>query len=533
MALTVTVNGPLGEPANVVPTVTAGGTLAASTTYYFKVFAGVRTTAGSAHYPAPHRKSPEGTEYTFTTTVTDKSVSITWDAVTDATHYNIYLTTTSGVYSNSSRVGSISTTPTATTNSKIISSPATTSSWDTFTSAQTCPESLDLNLGKLTIQLSGTATSDPLQEIKDAINTAGYSGYCYYDKHMFVLLGSIHVSGTTSGSMVVTKRVLHFISGTIINTNVNFYMQFGNYDAATNVVSAGCTIAVNSWLPAIITQTYLRFYGCFFVQGTFDTSDGVLWADADGSSSAGGSWHDFRYGTSLFNTFMGIIMDNPHPDSTIIGGFCYPRVNNQTITRLKSITGGLQTDYCINHASSFVGNVLEDSEIYAAYNHINTSLPNAESMVLRDNNFYDENGVLMANNKPRMRYTAARCGVMLNQKSIILKIVEDETETPIEGVLAVLVNNAGTQQFSLTSDSSGNTTKTYVTHAQYDHHDNGGGTYTAGSDKDTAALTDTTDYNPFVLTLTKTGYDTLKITFDLTQKQPEWVLKMKRRRRVR
>ena len=75
----------LAAPSLDVPTLSAGGTLAASTTYFYVVT--TLTVAG---------ESVSSNERSIATTLLDLTVNLTWTAVTDSTHYKVYRGTSSG-----------------------------------------------------------------------------------------------------------------------------------------------------------------------------------------------------------------------------------------------------------------------------------------------------------------------------------------------------------------------------------------------------------------------------------------------------
>ena len=106
--MTITITAPLTTPANIVATPQAGGSLAASTRYYYRrpgpelhlrlVYAGLDAS-----------RSDWSPEQYFDTDSTNKQAAITWDAVTGATGYVIIMSTVSGNYTGSKRLGASST----------------------------------------------------------------------------------------------------------------------------------------------------------------------------------------------------------------------------------------------------------------------------------------------------------------------------------------------------------------------------------------------------------------------------------------
>lgn len=75
----------LPKVTNLTGTLAAGGTLDASTTYYFKVFAAHQTTNASAPFWGPHSDT-----FSIATDATNRTVNLTWDIVTNpATSTNV------------------------------------------------------------------------------------------------------------------------------------------------------------------------------------------------------------------------------------------------------------------------------------------------------------------------------------------------------------------------------------------------------------------------------------------------------------
>src|SRR4030042_206456 len=113
--MTITITGPLATPTNIVAPPQAGGSLAASTRYYFRILA--QNSTSTYFMPALLHRSDWSAEQYFDTDVTNKQALITWDAVSGATGYVIIMSTVSGSYLGSKRLGASNTLVTATTNS--------------------------------------------------------------------------------------------------------------------------------------------------------------------------------------------------------------------------------------------------------------------------------------------------------------------------------------------------------------------------------------------------------------------------------
>lgn len=87
--MSVTLTAPLLAPANPSAVAVADGSLVEGRTYYFKICA--RTYNSYAVTSSDKRLSPPSSEVNATTDATKKTVTVSWDAVTDAVAYYIYV----------------------------------------------------------------------------------------------------------------------------------------------------------------------------------------------------------------------------------------------------------------------------------------------------------------------------------------------------------------------------------------------------------------------------------------------------------
>ena len=206
----VTVTGPLGTPENTASTMQAGGTLDASTTYYYRIIAYNLNRIGY-RYPE-FRRSATSVEDSFTTTDTNKTADLSWDAVDGATHYMVLISKDSGDYSGTDRIIPPSGNDYATTdtNSYTVSAPATSNvkvSWSQTSSVK--PGGFDQDQGNILVDLYGDCK---LEDVYDAIVDAGYSDYVYWDRTNFVLDGSIYITDQgETGTLTVERGNLTFL----------------------------------------------------------------------------------------------------------------------------------------------------------------------------------------------------------------------------------------------------------------------------------------------------------------------------------
>ena len=276
MAITVTL--PVSAPTGLSATLQAGGTLAASTTYYYVIasYYDKYISPGSSNRFGYH--SEISAEDSFTTDSTNKSALINWTNCTEhnagTTRYQIFLTTTSGDYtdsrpfatSNYENVGTITDGTTGYTITGV-------STWaGVYHSCQLTNDfinNIDRDTGVIKIDLSGGTYT--LQTIYNAIVSAGFSNYVFWDGYNFTLKGWIVTSGTDSGSFVTEQKNIVFIKGGIHCANPNYIVRFGRW--WSDVVGANylyaCKIDLqHSRYPfRSMYDGVLQVYGCIVSKG--------------------------------------------------------------------------------------------------------------------------------------------------------------------------------------------------------------------------------------------------------------------------
>jgi len=191
-------------PSGLESTLQTGGSLDVDTTYYYIVMAfdayDCSPNAQTNYWLCFH--SPISEESSFTTSGTELSALINWANVDGATNYQILISETSGNYTNSRMYGTVA------ENLGTISDGGTgytvtalgTDTWAHHSCqiVNNLPNNLNKDLGIIDVALSGTETHD-LKDLYDAIVSAGFSDYVYYDGVQFTLKGSITSTGTDAG----------------------------------------------------------------------------------------------------------------------------------------------------------------------------------------------------------------------------------------------------------------------------------------------------------------------------------------------
>jgi hypothetical protein len=278
----ITVTLPISEPTNITTSLVLGGSLEASTTYYYVMIAYEQEWI-SPRTGVPVYHSPISEEGTFTTNTTHKSVQFYWnnsiehDAV--RTRYEILISKTSGDYTDSNSVGTklgterLGTSPRTGVTGFLVTELMTGGTQNyVIHSCQLVNDfvfGIDKDLGIIKVHLDGAIHT--LEQIASALDTAGYSSYYYDDGYNFVLKGYITAEGTGSGSLSVEKRNMVFLKGGLYVNNPNYFFRFGRWTSDVSGANYyyGCTIDFqNSRYP--VRATYeggIRIYGSFITEG--------------------------------------------------------------------------------------------------------------------------------------------------------------------------------------------------------------------------------------------------------------------------
>lgn len=269
--MAISITPPLPTPTGVGATAVAGGTLLASTTYYIVVCA----SNSNLTYNTTNTSitSDASTEISVATTGVNRSITVTWSAVAGATHYNVYMSTTSGNYS-SNVCHCTASNGTATTTLLTWTQTAPPSNYyspDTLVSGNALPFNIDKTKGNVQVVISGTGGTLTLADITSALNTAGLGSYMYYDPkyYNFCLKGGITISAATTGSLIIPDCNIVFIKGAFLNSSTSFTLQLGNYTPASKRWYDPCT-----YTPTLIATSVanMAMYGAKVCDFGFLTS---------------------------------------------------------------------------------------------------------------------------------------------------------------------------------------------------------------------------------------------------------------------
>lgn len=271
MAIEVTL--PIVAPSGLESAIQTGGSLDVDTTYYYVVcaFDALDCTPAASAVAQLCFHSPISEESNFTTSGTELSALINWLNVPGAVRYQVLISETSGDYTASKmygtaaeNVGSITDGPTGYT--------VTALGTDTYAHhscqvVNALPGFLDKDLGLINVALSSTDTHD-LQDLYDAIVSAGFSDYVTWDGAQFNLKGSITVAAavTDAGSLIVIDKKIAIVRGCLSNLGTNYVIRFGTWtsEAAGANLYDSCIFEIgNSRYPLYGKYTHsIQFYGC-------------------------------------------------------------------------------------------------------------------------------------------------------------------------------------------------------------------------------------------------------------------------------
>jgi hypothetical protein len=342
---TITISS-LDAPTNISGTLVEGGTLFADTTLYVKVTAHSQNTIyGNTENQI---SSSVSLEYNFTTNSTHKSIQLTWNTVSEANYYDIYVSRSSEVYTSYDRVGS-STSHSSNTNSLLVTSEPNSAKYypDTFPSYgssyinYTLPGNINRNLGLIKVSLSDDLGTITIEDILDALDSAGYSDYYFYDGTNLALKANLKIELNATGSLTMTNKNIYTIMSAIRNYSPNFNLTFGAYNPTTKTTSEGCVIYLsasgnyfsymniydtrfNSAERIYLSQSYGQTIG-YEIYKLNEGTDEVLNSVFNGVRNSYTNWSNNKIqDPQILRTWYGIIISNTYYDTNIAPNY-YPR----------------------------------------------------------------------------------------------------------------------------------------------------------------------------------------------------------------
>lgn len=515
MAITITY---LPEPTDVSAALQSGGSLLPNTTYY-AVVTGKNFNNTNHYYPMLNGEmmSEASEEISFTTTDTQKSAIITWTKGTGSICHNVYLTKTSGDYSDTvngytvnggKRCGASETADTCGNVSTY-----TIIAEGTFNTAYTCdtigwgavyaPNTPDKIMGVMpirnrTVNVSFTGTVT-LKQICNALDASGLSDYYFYNnENYFVLHGSIYnpVTQTTAAALYISYHTLIFFNGVIKNdslqTTINLGYLTGSRPYAGNII--GCTYfdaknmnVYNTIVDANILPNYSYHINGIQRRYIYNISS---------SNSKGNFFKDYgnligdysnNYLISPEISYFMITM-NTTPSGTVEWLNTYIDVitfwSNAGYSKFRDCTINL-------YSSSYMIGNLSDGDKYKFY----------------DCTF----GGLYTNDYSGHKYSwgTTAANTIIKYYNSVKYNVTDKEGNPIEGATVTMLDKDASMVLNTITDSSGNTEK-YDILVHTGAHEYGqpiGTVYTVHN-----------EYNPFTLTILKEGYEDYVLIFSHNKK---------------
>ena len=504
--MAITVKAPLGTPTGVTATPVASGSLPIGVTFYVRVTA---TNSGNANAKLTGSLySQASTEISFTTDATNRRFDLSWTAVTGASYYNVYISRTSGDYSQKHYGDSNSTTA---TNSYTFSTEETLTYLldinDTFAlpAASTIPGNLDKELGVLYVEISGSAGTITIPTITAALDAAGYSAYYYWDEMTFILKGSIVVVASTTGTFNPTKISIFYFQGFGFNLSSSFTFKYGTISGG--LTKDGCVLG---WTAGGGDLANITAYGTAFWGS-------IMWLDRQ--------YNILPFGFEIYTTT--VLQDCSFEQAGTWGRKPTDSTINQPADLRYYHTGTTaQGTTFIGGGAKFLHNYDADFRD-CTFKGQGTYNMSAGSTTANVTDIYDSTFTDNSDNLPLIEWGASVTRTIKVYWSIVNLIIDRETATAISGARVMLKDKNGTTVtgYPLTTDANGKTTKTDVLGYTITHN----GT-AAGIGK---AYTTDTPQGPFTLTVTKAGYEDETTIFTHNKKLTEWTIALKRRRRPR
>jgi len=480
----------LAPPTGLTATLIEGGSLAANTTYYVRICARSR----NDYYYTSNKVSSPSDVISFTTTDTAKSVRIDWIKTTGAVAYSIYCSTDDTNYYGK-RCGSGAIMTAGNVSTYTISTIANGITLDSFAITTAIldkfPCSIERNQGNIFVYISGSETID---SVYNQIVTAGYGSYVYYDGFTFCIKGCIEITGTTAGSLIVTRKNILFLHGTIRNYNPNFVLQFGN-TTSSGVTYDGCSICID--LLGSVYPDNIKYYNCAFIS----SFPGIPYVLMNSS---------YVYQpTILLNT----IIKNCSFDGYSLRGTGYP-INDITVNifgyaywtgESKNVVqqNGYQNIYSV-YTPSF-----REWRHNHLTHHFSVALISGATIKIY-NCDYTINFTKTTDNLPIIRWYTNGIGRTFEiYNSLSLKVTDQEGNA-ISGANVVLKNKNDEIVLNAITDETGCITTIDILR----HTLNYVGSGTGYADN----LTVKTSYSPFCLTISKAGFQIYEQAFNLTDK---------------
>jgi len=576
MAKTITWTPPLAQTVGCTATAEAGGSLDATTTYYYKVIA-VDSTSCNIEQSMVLYGSPSA-EFSETTTDVNKQIALSWDAVADAEAYYVFRTETSDDYSNSKRFKRLSDS----------SNSAPTLTGTSFTDDGSYPFYTTAALGMMPsdskpilgtldyttnyggiLEIEDGTSSDPitLEDIYDYFvsDVADYENYVFYDGYTFALLGSFDFNtGVETFFEATNKVIIYTKTSSFYETTGSSNIQFGELDSSGMAIN-GCRIVnMGSYYckPGYSTGTRLYDTTDFSVYGDTEWTQGTTnmlgarWCDYSAASDS----KDFKIEGYTYARKFG---DTPVADLVLATSFCeLNQAPNKLAWRIKSkayynLVYGNTTLYRLDefttYATTYQYRIRDNaSQIIKLINPICPKSTDSEK--LPTFLFAGSDGTVKVYFNVILKVidkddVVSGAGVVIKDKNGDLGEDYDEGDTSFTTDTDGMIFAEKINITSVSSDSITDSTKSWTTDEWLGRNvyinstgeilkvkSNTATTITLISDfvsepsvddnagiilellRFTEVQAGRTDYNPFTLTISKSGYKTYECEFTLSEK---------------
>jgi hypothetical protein len=495
------------KPINVQAQLQSGGNLLPNTKYYVRVIGRTRDFTYYNYVSSGDMTTPPSDEISFTTDNTNKKAYITWNAVVGCIYYNVYCRAEGETYEGdwAGKKCGASVTNTCNTNSYTITDPAVGVGLDILGFLGKLPYKLSKESGMILVAFTGTVT---LQDIADALDAAGLSNNYYYDSHCnFCMHGSIYQPAAGGvGYMFLTDHTIIMIHGCIASDNPSSIIRFGSgyYSDGTN----GCVLCFcqySAW-PMSNLQIYNTVFKPMLVKQFYPNwYSGEEKIDSFNINMRGLSFIDM--GISGFYTFNGMTFKAMGQNMSIY--------NPSIITNSKLHCNWLafyNGGYIPASQSSF-----RDCEIRIGQPrgtttyHFQTNNGDYGNIYYNDVKWFDCD--FGYNYRDECFSWIETCGDPAKVKghmfynSVNLKIV-GILGNVIQGVSVILKDKNGNIAYNHTSDVNGLVSgDILIMEARNKNGDGYGPNYTT-----------LTEYGPFTMVVSKTGYKDYKDVIDIQSK---------------
>lgn len=496
MALTWT--APLATPTGLAASVSAGGSLPASTTYYIRVIARV-IEARLSNVGADQRISSPCAEVSVTTDATNKTLNISWNAVAGASYYDVHITKNGSATNRwkTTKVGRISdgSEAHATTNLTSLSFTAETRMFKNdnhpfvVDTTLSIIGNLDRELGTGKLDITGVCGNITEADLVAAIP----STHCFYDGGQLVILGDIIVAGGATGNLTFSNGL------TICPLYGNFY----NAGTGFYVIARTCNIALARWSVRLPLKNWTikntTFRGSAYTPVPYTTyvwgGDNYVLLD-DGTTDEGG------------NLFLGVIVQCDDPDGTyqdfnVVGALIGNSTNSYRMTILRAtctyfwirISNYKTSDAFIVRDCTMNNNGYQ-IRVYYAW---------TDPFPIYDPTFIYTG--ITDNNRPKVwwSYSDGYSNQIDIFRSFNISLI-DEKNITIQNAEIKLVDKNGNIIFTETTDSNGQITSQDVKVTEITKT-SGGGVYDS----------DYNDLSPFTLEIRKSGFKTYISKFTLSK----------------